>query len=150
MVLDLLRGNLEGEDILRAETALVECSRCADWLGEVTASDAFHRVDDAVARSLRAVELPRRNRRLRWVAVAAAAVMTVGIGLWQLPRPQHSVTVTQPVPETQRIATFDFEAGSATTPSRIVAVEEPEQRDEKPLFSDGLEDGSPGSWEIHT
>ncbi len=150
MVLDLLRGDLEGEDILRAETALVECSRCADWLGEISTSDAFRRVDDAVSRSLHRVELPRRNRRLRWVAVAAAAVMAFGIGLRHLPRSPHSATATRPVSETQRIATFDFEAGAVTPASKIVAVEEPEQRDEKPLFSDGLEDGSPGSWEIHT
>ncbi len=83
LVLDLALGKLDDAAATRAEIVRSQCPICRAWWREQLEGDTSDVVDNAVAAALSTVDLPDRRHRRAWLAVAAAAVVVVGIGaLW--------------------------------------------------------------------
>ena len=174
-VLDLALGRLDDEAALQAEGLLDTCPVCRDWWQEQFGGEDVATVDAAVAEIFNGLELPTRRRSHGWMAVAAVAVMTLGVaGLWLARAPQS----VQPVaPElTASIQTMDFEipddvvltppadpvveqteatAAVETAPVELeteivvaesVAVEAPAKTETEPLFAGGFESGDLSDW----
>jgi hypothetical protein len=89
LVLDLALGRLADDEAVRAEKVRYDCSVCRDWWREQFEGEDAALIDEAVASVFADLDLPTRRRKHGWLAVAAAAVMTVGVGaLWMARDPQ--------------------------------------------------------------
>lgn len=153
--LEYIRGRLDNAAALQAEGHLETCPHCSAWYEATFSGEAFDGLDQTVQSSFRDTALPRRNRRHRWLAAAAAVtLMVAGFGWWQ-----HSGTLSlDPVDHQATIASLDFEGGMLMVEEAVMLVEDqqeviadhPADKDEDALFSADLEDGDLGSWELHT
>lgn len=108
LVLDLALGRLDDDNAVLAEEALASCPVCRDWWRTQFEGEDSTLVDEAVASVFDDLQLPVRRRRHGWMAVAAAAVMTIGVGaLWMA----HNPLPVEPVvaERTAAIQVMDFE-----------------------------------------
>ena len=108
LVLDLALGGLDDGESAAADAVRSSCPICRAWWREQLEGAAADLVDRELAGVFAELELPGRQRRHRWLAAAAAAVMTLGVGsLWLM---QRSPAVDPVVPErTAAIQTMNFE-----------------------------------------
>lgn len=139
LVLDLALGRLDDASAARAEEARTSCSVCRRWWREQLSGSAVKPVDDAVAKAFAELELPARRSSRRWMAVAAAVVMTVGVGLlWMSrdplePGARQALSGSASVDRIATIQTMDFEQpeaiGASTTGAEaeelVVVAERP-------------------------
>jgi hypothetical protein len=108
LVLDLALGRLDDDNAVLAEETLATCPVCRDWWQTQFEGEDAALVDEAVASVFDELQLPVRRRSHGWMAVAAAAVLTIGIGaLWMVrdPLPVEPVVVER----TAAIQVMDFE-----------------------------------------
>jgi hypothetical protein len=113
LVLDLALGALDDEQAAAAEDARSSCPACSNWWRAELEGEAAQRVDSAVAEVLGRLVLPARRRHHRWMALAAVAVMTFGVGaLWLVREPAQDPSLSAGSAPTEAVAvirSFDFE-----------------------------------------
>jgi len=108
LVLDLALGRLDDETAVVADEALASCPVCREWWQEKFETEDAAVVDKAVALVFSDLQLPVRRRNHGWMAVAAAAVMTIGVGtLWMARDPLPVAPVV--AESTVAMQTMDFE-----------------------------------------
>ena len=108
LVLDLALGRLDDDNAVLAEEVLVSCPVCRDWWRTQFEGEDAALVDEAVASVFDELQLPVRRRSHGWMAVAAAAVMTIGVGaLWMARDPLQVEPVV--VEKSAAIQVMNFE-----------------------------------------
>ena len=125
LALDLALGRLDGVESTAAEIVSSSCPTCRAWWRENLEGEAADLVDRAVAGVFAELQLPGRQRGHRWLAAAAAAVMTLGVGtLWLIER---SPSVNPVAPErTAAIQTINFEDPSVVRQLSDAEIPNPE------------------------
>ena len=125
LVLDLALGRLDDAAAIEAEGISESCPVCREWWQEQFDSDAAAVVDEAVAATFSDLQLPALRRGYGWMAAAAAAVMTLGVGaLWMSQGATNLDEVA--APRVASIRTITFEPSEATAEFVLVEVPDPE------------------------
>jgi hypothetical protein len=154
LVLDLARGRLNDTGAMEAESVRETCPICSKWWNTTFADSDTAGVNGAVAQVF-ADFSPVAGRRRGWLAVAAAAVLAVGVGtttmLWRNGDVDHRVAEQGPAADVV-LSTWDFEDGEAASNIEIAAVPTPRDRSEagEAVFVNDLESGDLGSWSFHS
>lgn len=148
-MLELALGGLDDQQALEAERMREECPRCARQWDGLFNGPAYERVDGAVAEAFQRFEPPARRRRA-WLAVAAAAVLAVGVGSMSLFWGGGQDVPQQPG---DVVAVWDFEDGNLVEGASLDEmtsdhVDEP--IDEDSVFASDLESGDLSSWTFHS
>lgn len=109
LVLDLALGRLDDDSAVLAEETLTSCPVCRDWWRTQFEGEDAALIDEAVASVFDEFQPPVRRRSHGWIAVAAAAVMTIGVGaLWMARDPLQVEPVV--AERTAAIQVMNFEA----------------------------------------
>lgn len=176
LVLDLALGRLDDAAAMEAESISESCPICRAWWREQFESETAAVVDEAVAAGFSDLRLPERRRGHRWMAAAAAVIMTLGVGsLWVA---QRTAPVEEAAPpRVASIQTITFEPSDATEAFAMVEAPDPApaavptaqesaaeelvvadavqvevvaDRQTGALFAGGFETGDLGEWEPKT
>jgi hypothetical protein len=145
LMLDLARGRLDDEQSLKAEAVREDCPTCARWWQETFNGDAFDVVDGAVADAISDFDPPAR-RRYRWLAVAAAAVLAVGVGASSMMWRNAQVS---PAYAGDPVSSWDFENGSLDSTVGMIGDEPGDGENggaETAMFAGDFESGSLAGW----
>lgn len=153
---ELAAGRLDPESGARAEEVRFGCAECARWWSEVFPDAALLELDTAVAEAFDSFAAPAR-RRSGWWAVAASAVLALGIGaaslLWDGGAQSPVVAGAGGNTGTAIVlSTFDFEGGTVepavSQPAHPAAPAAPSSTSDA-VFSNDLESGDLSSWSAH-
>jgi hypothetical protein len=132
LVLDLALGRLDDPAALEAEVVSESCPVCRAWWQEQFEGVAAEVVDEAVATAFGDLQLPGRRRGYRWMAAAAAVIMTLGVGTIWMSQGMGSVDEVAP-PRVASIQTITFEPSDATGDFVLIVAPSPEpSRDQRP------------------
>jgi hypothetical protein len=155
LVQELACGRLDDRRAMEAEVVRRNCAVCARWWCDTFGDEPMAELDAAVAEVFQSFVAPKR-RRFGWLAAAAAAVLTVGLGtttlLWHdaeiAPSGLASVSTTGEV-----LSTWDFEDGEIDS-TATMAADTPapgdHARGEAAVFTNDLESGDLSSWTSHS
>jgi hypothetical protein len=155
LVLELARGRLQDREAVRAEQVRVGCDHCAGWWNQTFGADSLSALDAAVEEALSSWTPPAR-RRHAWLAVAAAAVLAIGLGSTTLMVRDGRISpagATSPSAPGELVSVMDFEDPSAAK-SMVADGVTPEAVEEADsvgaVFVSGLESGDFSGWSTHS
>jgi hypothetical protein len=148
LVPDLALGRLDDLGAEKAESARRNCAMCSSWWDETFSDSAVAAIDAEVWDVFQAFEPPSRRRHYWLAAVAAAAMLAIGVamtaGLWR-------GKLLSPVPSIDLVSTWDFEGGDLNT-SALDAGDAIEsscyEKSNDAIFSSNLESGGLAGWSV--
>lgn len=152
-MLDLACGRLDDADAMEAELVRESCPHCGAWWSTAFPDDATSRVDAAVEQAF-AEFSPAAGRRRAWLAAAAVAVLTVGIGattmLWRGAEVAPAAAEKAPAAGAV-LSVWDFEDGRLVpTSAAVVPTPDAPGEVDEAVFINDLESGDLSSWTFHS